>query len=116
MDGTPKSYEFQMPAISSPILHRQTLVQALINAIEQYSPAQSSYYKLILLCASAGYGKTTLLVDDASQVSRACCWYIFHETDANASLVLRRFYATRRCFFPAFGRQVTPLLGGDEAD
>lgn len=116
MDIAQNLHKTQIPAIPTPILHRETLIQTVVNAIESRSPGQTSPYKLVLLCAPAGYGKTTLLVDAAGQLSCACCWYILHESDADLSIFLQGLYTTIRRCFPSFGRRVAPFFEGDKAD
>jgi len=116
MDISQKLYETQVPVLPFPILHREALVQLLVNAIEHCSIGQSSLYKLVLFCTPAGYGKTTLLVDAASQISSICCWYVLDESKADFSVFLRTLYANVRRCFPTFGMQLAPLLAGDEAD
>ncbi|HET8846089.1 MAG TPA: hypothetical protein VFN35_31795, partial [Ktedonobacteraceae bacterium] len=111
MDIAHKLQRTQAPALPTPVLHRQTLVQVLVNAIEQ--PSSS---KLVLLCAPAGYGKTTLLVDATNQLSAICCWSILHETDTNLSLFLLHLYISIRYYFPNFGTQIAPLFSNSEED
>jgi LuxR family transcriptional regulator, maltose regulon positive regulatory protein len=116
MNNAQELHENQIPALPTPVLHREILVQTLVNAIRQRGSGQSSLYKLIWLCAPAGYGKTTLLVDAANQLSSICCWSLLHETDADFSMFLQRLYASIRRCFPAFGRQVAPFLARNETD
>lgn len=116
MDIAQKWHDIQTPALSIPVLHREILVQKLAHAIEHSSLGPSSPYKLILLCAPAGYGKTTLLADTANQLSGICCWLILNETDADFSVFLRRLYTHIRQCFPAFGVQLAPFFHGDEVD
>jgi ATP/maltotriose-dependent transcriptional regulator MalT/DNA-binding SARP family transcriptional activator len=51
-----------------------------------------------LLCAPAGYGKTTLLVDTTLQISAACCWYFFEDSDTPAILLNGLCASIQRCF------------------
>jgi ATP/maltotriose-dependent transcriptional regulator MalT/DNA-binding SARP family transcriptional activator len=92
------------------------LVQKLVDAIERCGSGQPAFYKLLLLCAPAGYGKTTLLADAANQISTVCCWLILNETDADLAVFLLRLYTCVRQCFPAFGAHLAPLLGESESD
>lgn len=50
------------PPLPSPMLHREALVTQLTSALSTQEESPSPY-RLLLCCAPAGYGKTTLLVD-----------------------------------------------------
>jgi len=66
-------------------------------------------YKLLLLCAPSGYGKTTLLADFVQQTSLPCCWYAFDQTDTDAITFLRMLLTSLRQRFPQldFGTEDT---------
>lgn len=101
--------KLQMPTLPTPILHRETVVQMLMNAMRPSDSDQVSPYRFILLCAPAGYGKTTLLVDTLQQLSLTCCWYFCDETDT-PEIFLTTFISSIRSHFPDFGEQLDPLL------
>jgi LuxR family transcriptional regulator, maltose regulon positive regulatory protein len=71
-----------------------------------------SLYKLVLLHAPAGYGKTTLLADFARQTQFPCCWYSLDHTDTDRITFLTVLLMSIRQRFPEFGRELDPLLTG----
>lgn len=66
--------------------------------------------KLILVSASAGYGKTSLLVDFAHDTSLALCWYSLDPTDRDPRVFLEYLVAAIQRKFPQFGARTTALL------
>jgi len=93
------------PTLPAILLHRQTLVASLQEAMgskpHQGSPA--ALYKLILCCAPAGYGKTTLLADSVYSTSLPCCWYFLESVDTDPTVFLNTLLASIRSVFPQFG-------------
>ncbi len=65
--------------------------------------------KLMLITAPAGYGKTTLLVDFASDAGLPVCWYTLDEGDRDPSTFLAHLLASIRQKFPQFGQHTQPL-------
>src|SRR4030042_3341246 len=59
--------------------------------------------KLVLVIAPAGYGKTSLLIDFASQVDSPVCWYAVDELDQTAERFFTYFIAALHRRFPEFG-------------
>jgi LuxR family maltose regulon positive regulatory protein len=110
------------PAIPEAILHRTAPLQKLYHALIE----SSQEYKLSLVCAPAGYGKTTLLVDFTSQSQLPCCWYVLNQVDCDQYNFLRNLVASIRYCFPFFGTTLDRLIehsahneryyGTDEAD
>jgi LuxR family maltose regulon positive regulatory protein len=92
------------PRLPAPILHRKELVRLLADCIESSDTDRAAPIKLILLCAPAGYGKTTLLVDTTLQISAACCWYFFEDSDTPAILLSGLCASIQRCFPELDGR------------
>ena len=45
---------------------------------------QNAHRKLIFVCAPAGFGKTTLLVDFANDLDASVCWYQIANTEKNS--------------------------------
>jgi ATP/maltotriose-dependent transcriptional regulator MalT/DNA-binding SARP family transcriptional activator len=64
----------------------------------------------MLLCAPAGYGKTTLLADFARHTSIPCCWYFLDRTDTDKITFLENLLASIRHCFPQFSAALDPLL------
>ncbi|HEX7736060.1 MAG TPA: BTAD domain-containing putative transcriptional regulator [Ktedonobacteraceae bacterium] len=69
-------------------------------------------YKLVLLCAPAGYGKTTLLADFVRQTSLPCCWYFLDITDAEEAIFLKTLILSIVHTFPQLKSNLNPLLAG----
>lgn len=91
------------------ILHRESLVSELNSVLEGATP-RTVGCKLVLLCAPAGYGKTTLLSDFARHTSCTCCWYFLDRTDTDKTVFLRTLIESIRFHFPTFGQSLDPLL------
>src|SRR5690349_671174 len=96
------------PVLSPTILHRETLVKKLEEVIA--GAQNSTPYKLVVLCAPAGYGKTTLLADFAQHSSLPCCWYFLDEADADKARFLTILIRSIRTLFPQFGKALDSLL------
>lgn len=93
------------PSLPLTIVHRQALVRRLTEVI-----VHTPHYKLILLVAPAGYGKTTLLAEFAHQESLPCCWCFLERNEAEPLSFLRLLLASLRQRFPTFGSHLVPLL------
>ncbi|MBV9232336.1 MAG: hypothetical protein JOZ18_23715, partial [Chloroflexi bacterium] len=94
------------PPLPPAVLHREALLQQLNDAITGgscESDKGGSAYKLILLHAPAGYGKTTLLADFTRQAVLPCCWYLLDRSDADKITFLEYLLASVRTQFPFFG-------------
>lgn len=95
------------------ILHRERLITQLndIVASKRFPSKESiTNYKLVLLCAPVGYGKTTLLIDFAQHTSVSCCWYFLDQSDTDSSTFLSNLLASIRHRFPQFGVELDALL------
>ena len=62
-------------------------------------------FKLILVTAPAGYGKTTFVADVAHQVDIPTCWFALDELDQDLSRFIVHFVASIETRFPGFGKQ-----------
>jgi len=100
------------PAYPSTILHRANLVSMLQEALarEDQKNATTSHYKFVLLCAPAGYGKTTLLADFAASVSLPCCWYFLERSDNDYVVFLHTLLVSLRQTFPHFGNSLEAVF------
>lgn len=67
------------------LLHRPRLVDYLHQNIDR---------QLLLVSASAGYGKTTLLIDFARETELPVCWYTLDESDRDLRDFLEYFVAS----------------------
>lgn len=97
------------PTLLPSILHRGSLIAELHSALAGATPLTVGC-KLVLLCAPAGYGKTTLLADFARNTSFTCCWYFLDSTDADKTVFLRTLIESIRFHFPRFGESLDQLL------
>ena len=69
-------------------------------------------YKLFLVIAPAGYGKTTLLTDWARDRAVKVGWYSLTEMDIRASRFYHHFVAALQALFPEFGLESEAMLAG----
>ncbi|HEU5382891.1 MAG TPA: hypothetical protein VFV38_46380, partial [Ktedonobacteraceae bacterium] len=91
-------------------LHRESLLQLMKEALISNEQGIAALYHLLLLCAPAGYGKTTLLADTVKYLSLKCCWYFCDRSDMDCAIFLEGLLASIRANFPAFGLRLDVLL------
>ena len=96
------------PRRRSDLLVRSRLIEFMHEHIEN---------KLLLLCAPAGYGKTTLLVDYIHDFDVRVCWLSLDESDRDPVVFLDYLLASLRHRFPDFAPDVPagPWTSWDEA-
>jgi ATP/maltotriose-dependent transcriptional regulator MalT len=109
--------KFATPVLPPAIVHREALItrmRALIAAeqfgSQEHTAENVAHYKLFLLCAPAGYGKTTLLADFAQSTGIPYCWYFLDQNDGDCYTLLSNLLASIRHRFPGFGAALDPLL------
>jgi ATP/maltotriose-dependent transcriptional regulator MalT/DNA-binding SARP family transcriptional activator len=90
-----------LPQRRKELLSRPRLVNLLYDLLD---------YKLILVIAPAGYGKTSLLLDFIHQVDLPVCWYSLDALDQTILRFIAYFIAAIHQRFPSFGTQSTIAL------
>lgn len=92
--------KLQAPQIKAKTLYRQRLVDLL---------AQNMHKKLIVLCAGAGYGKTTLLSQLISSKKFPYMYYHLEHSDAAPAAFFSYLIAGMRALYPEFGKKTERL-------
>lgn len=90
-----------LPRRRDDILTRPRLLNLLYDMVD---------YKLVLLSAPAGYGKSTLLVDFAHDLEHPVCWYALDASDHDPRVFVERLVHSLRRRFPGFGEQTLRAL------
>ncbi|MEW6233263.1 MAG: tetratricopeptide repeat protein, partial [Chloroflexota bacterium] len=91
------------PRMRPDLLHRPQLIENIQRNIER---------KLVLVCAPAGYGKTSLLIDFADATEFPVCWYSLEASDRDPVVFVDYLVASLRRRFHRFGRRTLRLLHG----
>jgi LuxR family maltose regulon positive regulatory protein len=90
-----------LPRRRADVLSRPRLIDFVNQNLER---------KLVLVCAPAGYGKTTLLVDFAQQTTVPVCWFTLGPSEADPQVFLEYLiYAIQRRY-PDFGQRTLRYL------
>ena len=90
-----------LPRRQQDLLSRQRLLSTLDDLLD---------YRLALIAAPAGYGKTSLLVDLADKVEYPVCWLSLDTLDNDPIRFINYFVAAIRGQFPNFGGPSRSLL------
>jgi len=90
-----------VPRRRSDLLSRQRLLDGLYELLD---------YRLILLVAQAGYGKTSLLIDFAHHTEWPFCWYTLDHLDREPQRFLTHLIASLSLQFPSFGKRSRTVL------
>lgn len=113
MQIVPISRKFLQPILPPTFLHRENLVRRLNEAVTGFSahtPEKRTNYRLILLYAPAGYGKTTLLADLAQHTDLPCCWYHLDATDTDKLTFLAALIGSLQHRFSWLAEELGMLL------
>lgn len=94
MSGLVTRTKVILPQRRKELLSRSRLIHQLNDLLD---------YKLILVIAPAGYGKTALLLDFAHQTDLPTCWYSIDNLDQDFQRFLEHFAAAIKQRFPEFG-------------
>lgn len=73
-------------------------------------------FRLIIVAAPAGYGKTSLLIDFASQFDWPVCWYALDPLDQDFERFLTYLLHSIQLRFPEFGHESLKVLEGSPID
>ncbi len=84
-----------LPRRRADLLSRPRLINLLEDLLD---------FRLVILIAPAGYGKTFLLVDFAHQLQWPVCWYALDALDRDAYRFCSHFVAAIQQKFPTFGQ------------
>lgn len=100
----------EMPGIVTKILLPQRRPDVLRRPRLMEFLHQHIDHRLLLVSAPAGYGKTTLLIDFAHDLSFPACWYSLDDSDGDPRVFFQYLIATIQQRFPEFGHQAQSLL------
>jgi LuxR family maltose regulon positive regulatory protein len=93
--------KIRIPQRREGLLRRSRLVDFIHASIER---------KLFLISAPAGYGKSSLLVDYASETDLPVCWYSLDAYDRDPRTFLAHLVASLRTRFPKVGERTLAIL------
>ncbi len=90
-----------VPRRRSNLLNRKRLLDMLTDILD---------YRLTLVSAPAGYGKTSLLIDFAHQDEYPICWYALEAVDQDLQRFLAHFISAIQQQFPVFGNNSMAVI------
>ena len=91
-----------LPELPSRLVRRSSLVELLKREL-------SAEKRLILVCAPAGYGKTTLVCEWLQNVG-STCWISLEKSDSDPRIFFAYLIASLQKTFPGLGEQARLLL------
>jgi ATP/maltotriose-dependent transcriptional regulator MalT len=92
--------KLQAPQIRTKVLYRERLINSLVSNLNK---------KVILVCAGAGYGKTTLLSQLLSSKNIPYVYYHLEKSDAEPAVFFSYLVEGIRKFSPDFGKKTEAL-------
>ena len=98
--GPKRSTRYTTPVRTDDALVRQRLVDFLHENIHR---------KLVLISAAAGYGKTALLVEFASQTDQPIAWLRLDDSDRDLVVLIKDLVGALHTRFPAYQSDVPRL-------
>jgi len=90
-----------IPPVKGKILRRERLLKLLEKNLDK---------KLILICADAGYGKTTLLMQFCHELRHPYIFYDLDSPDSDAAVFFNRLIAGVREYHPDFGQRTENVV------
>src|SRR4030042_6363572 len=96
-----------LPQRRKELLSRPRLLELLSELLD---------FRLIIIAAPAGYGKTSLLIDFADQFDWPVCWYALDPLDNDTHRFLSHFVMSIKRKFPEFGDEAINILRTTPAD
>ena len=77
---------------------------------------KASSYKLILLIAPAGYGKTTLALQYINLLNRPAVWYQLDNYDNDPTVFIQYLVTGIRRYLPDYGRETLQILAQNQGN
>jgi ATP/maltotriose-dependent transcriptional regulator MalT/two-component SAPR family response regulator len=90
-----------IPKRGEHVIARRRLIDLLLRHVDKRVQA---------LSAPAGYGKTTLLIDFASELEVPVCWYSLDPADRDSNVLIEGIVNSIRGNFPGFGQATLERL------
>ncbi len=101
-------YSLLQTKLYIPRLRPRTIPRPNLTGLLNQGPEQG--YKLTLVCAPAGFGKTTLVTEWVQTLKRTTAWFSIDEGDNDPARFLAYFIAAVQSLQPELGRDVQAAL------